>query len=49
MHETMKVYSPDSPLGRALLGARKNDTRDYFVPDGGTKSVTLVEATPFRE
>ena len=32
VHETMKVYSPDSPLGRALLGARQNDTRDYFVP-----------------
>lgn len=47
--ETMKVYSPDSPLGRALLGARQNDTRDYFVPDGGTKSVTLVKAKPFRE
>jgi transcription elongation factor GreA len=49
VHETMKVYSPDSPLGRALLGARENDTRGYFVPDGGTKSVTLVKAKPFRE
>jgi transcription elongation factor GreA len=43
VHETMKVYSPDSPLGRALLDARQNDTRDYFVPNGGTKSVTLRE------
>lgn len=48
-YETMEVYSPDSPLGRALLGARENDTRDYFVPDGGTMSVTLVTAKPFRE
>jgi transcription elongation GreA/GreB family factor len=49
VHETMKVYSPDSPLGRALLGARENDTRDYFMPGGGTKSVTLLKAKPFRE
>jgi transcription elongation GreA/GreB family factor len=49
VHETMKVYSPDSPLGRARLGARQNDTRDYFVPNGGTKSVTLLKAKPFRE
>jgi transcription elongation factor GreA len=47
--ETMEVYSPDSPLGHALLGARENDKRDYLVPNGGTMSVTLIKAQPFRD
>lgn len=49
VHETMEVYSPDSPLGRAIWGAKENDTRDYLLPDGSTMRVTLVHATPFRE
>jgi hypothetical protein len=33
----------------AELGARQNDTRDYFVPDRSTKSVIFVKAKHFRE
>lgn len=49
VHETMEVYSPDSPLGRALLGAREDDTRDYILPDGSTMKVTMIKAQPFHE
>lgn len=47
--ETMEVCSPQSPLGRALLGARVSGTRDYRLPDGSTTTVTLLHAEPFRE
>lgn len=45
----MEVYSPESPLGRALLGAAENDTREYPLPGGATMSVTLLKAVPFRQ
>ncbi|WP_229680202.1 transcription elongation factor GreA [Saccharopolyspora thermophila] len=47
-HEEIEVYSPESPLGHALLGAREGDTRVYELPRGGTMRVTLVKAEPYR-
>lgn len=47
--EAMQVCSPQSPLGRALLGARVSETRSYRLPDGATTTVTLLHAEPFRE
>ena len=44
----IEVYSPDSPLGQALLGARENETREYEVPNGSTQKVTLKKAVPYR-
>lgn len=44
----MAVCSPQSPLGRALLGAQQGDTRSYPLPDGTTTTVTLLHAEPFR-
>lgn len=43
---TVDVVSPNSPLGKALLGAKEGDTREYELPDGGTMHVTLMEAEP---
>jgi transcription elongation GreA/GreB family factor len=40
----MEVYSPNSPLGRALLGATPGDHRDYLLPNGREQRVTLVAA-----
>lgn len=42
----MEVYSPQSPLGKAISGARPGEQRSYQVPSGATISVTLVEAVP---
>lgn len=44
----LDVYSVRSPLGAALLGAVPGERREYTVPSGGTVSVTLVSAAPYR-
>ncbi|GGU90835.1 transcription elongation factor GreA [Actinomadura cremea] len=41
------VYSPDSPLGTALLGARQGEQRSYRVPSGALLPVTLIKAVPY--
>lgn len=41
------VCSPDSPLGRALLGARQGDHVTYQLPHGGETGCTLVEVVPY--
>jgi transcription elongation factor GreA len=43
----LEVYSPESPIGKALLGAKEGDTRSYELPNGNTQKVTLVKAVPF--
>ena len=44
----LEVYSPNSPLGAALLNAQVGDTRTYTVPSGSTVKVTLVSAEPYH-
>lgn len=46
-HGDIEVYSPDSPLGTALTGARRGERRTYRVPDGSTIGVTLLDAVPY--
>jgi transcription elongation factor GreA len=41
------VYSPQSPLGQAILGASRGESREYILPNGRTQKVSVVEATPF--
>jgi transcription elongation factor GreA len=43
----LEVYSAQSPLGRALLGAREGEERTYETPSGRTMRVTLLKAKPF--
>jgi transcription elongation factor GreA len=43
----MEVYSPDSPLGRALCGARAGEQRHYRLPNGRTMTVALISAVPY--
>jgi transcription elongation GreA/GreB family factor len=43
----MEVYSTQSPLGKALSGARPGEQRSYQVPSGATVSVTLLDAVPY--
>ncbi len=47
-HGDLEVYSPHSPLGKAILGAKDGETREYELPDGGTMKVTLISAEPFH-
>ncbi|AXB45129.1 transcription elongation factor GreA [Amycolatopsis albispora] len=43
----LDVYSPESPLGRALLGAKEGEAREYELPNGNTQKVTLIKAVPY--
>jgi transcription elongation factor GreA len=46
--ETANVYSPQSPLGVAILGRRPGDSVSYVAPNGRSINVTVVKVEPFR-
>ncbi|GAA3639905.1 transcription elongation factor GreA [Microlunatus ginsengisoli] len=41
------VYSPQSPLGAAILGKKKGDAVSYVAPNGKSIDVTVVKVEPF--
>jgi transcription elongation factor GreA len=43
----LEVYSPNSPLGAAILGAKVGETRHYHLPNGATMTVTLEDSKVF--
>ncbi|WP_046294834.1 GreA/GreB family elongation factor [Mycolicibacter arupensis] len=43
----LEVYSPQSPLGMAITGARPGEERSYTVPSGARVTVTLLDAVPY--
>jgi transcription elongation factor GreA len=43
----LKVYSPQSPLGSAIIGHQKGDTVSYQAPNGKLLQVEIVDAVPF--
>ena len=43
----LKVYSPQSPLGTAIIGAKTGDTVEYDAPNGKKLQVVIVDAVPF--
>jgi transcription elongation factor GreA len=45
--EGLQVFSPQSPLGSAILGARKGDTVTYDAPNGRELKVEILEAVPY--
>lgn len=47
--DDLEVYSPTSPLGMAVTGARPGDQRSYQVPNGTTVRVTLLNAVPYGQ
>jgi len=44
----LNVYSPQSPLGAAILGKKKGDAVSYVAPNGRSINVTVVKVEPFR-
>ncbi|WP_048759762.1 transcription elongation factor GreA [Corynebacterium vitaeruminis] len=44
----LETYSTDSPLGKALVGAKEGETRTYTSPSGDEVSVTVVKAEPYN-
>ena len=43
----VSVYSPESPLGAAILGKSKGDSATYEAPNGKNVTVEIVDAKPF--
>jgi transcription elongation factor GreA len=45
--EDLEVFSPQSPLGSAIIGSKKGDTVTYEAPNGKKLQVEIVEAVPY--
>ena len=43
----LQVYSPQSPLGSALIGHKKGDEVDFEAPNGKMLKVEVVDAVPY--
>ena len=48
-HEDIEVFSPQSPLGAAMVGASKGATIDFEAPNGKTLKIEVLDAVPFDE
>ena len=46
--EELEVFSPESPLGKALLGAKVKDTVSYEAPNGKELEVKVLKAEPYK-
>ena len=46
--ENLQVFSPQSPLGRAIIGAKRGDTVAYQAPNGKELKVEIIEAIPYQ-
>jgi transcription elongation factor GreA len=44
----LEVYSPQSPLGTALVGRKRGETVDFIAPNGKELKVEIVEAVPYQ-
>ncbi len=44
----LQVYSPQSPMGEAVVGSRAGDEVDFVAPNDKTLKVEVVEAKPFH-
>lgn len=42
------VFSPQSPLGAAIMGKRAGDKAKYSPPNGRDMSVEIIDAKPYR-
>lgn len=43
----MDVYSPDSPIGQAILGSKIGDTVSFFAPNGKEREIKILEVSNF--
>ena len=45
--DSLDVFSPQSPLGSAILGSKKGDTVAYTAPNGKKLEVEILDAVPY--
>ncbi len=43
----LTVYSPESAVGHAIMGAKPGDTVSYTAPSGAAVKVTVIKFEPF--
>jgi transcription elongation factor GreA len=44
----LQVYSPQSPLGTALVGRKRGEEVDFTAPNGKELKVEIVDAVPYK-
>jgi transcription elongation factor GreA len=44
----MSVYSPDSPMGIAIMGSKIGESVSYTAPNGKTLTVKIVSVKHFE-
>jgi transcription elongation factor GreA len=47
-NDDIEVFSPQSPLGAAIIGSRPGDTVSYRAPNGKDLKVEIVSAEPYN-
>jgi transcription elongation factor GreA len=47
LHPELEVYSPQSPMGSAIIGSKRGETVDFTAPNGKVLKVEVVDAVPF--
>ncbi len=47
--DDIDVFSPQSPLGKAIQGARPGETVTYELPNGNEQKVEILAAVPYQE
>ena len=45
--DELEAFSPQSPLGSAILGHQKGDTVTYTAPNGKQLQVKVIDAVPY--
>lgn len=45
--DDLQVFSPDSPMGKAISGHKVGDTVEYEAPNGKMLAVTITAAKPY--
>jgi transcription elongation factor GreA len=45
--ENLEVFSPQSPLGSAIIGFKRGETVTYEAPNGKELRVEIVDAVPY--
>jgi transcription elongation factor GreA len=46
--DDIDVYSPQSPLGAALVGAKVGDSVDFEQPNGKVAKIEILAAVPYK-
>ena len=45
--EDLQVFSPQSPMGSAIIGYKKGDTVAYEAPNGKQLKIEIIDAVPY--